>query len=89
MIPSQEEYDYLSENIDHLTLEAIVKWNNHSTILALVSEHKHGYFCFFYYFISKEDIFKEIKKFDDWKAIQENEIPVKTIKRNDYFFLHN
>ena len=33
---------------------------------------------FFFYFISKEDIFKEIKKIDNWKAVQDSDIPVKT-----------
>ena len=33
----------------------------------------------FFHFISKEDIFKEIKKLDNSKAVQQSDIPVKTI----------
>ena len=39
-IPGYEEHDSLSQNIDHLNLNAIIKWKNHSSILALVSEHR-------------------------------------------------
>ena len=34
---------------------------------------------FFFHFISKEDIFKEIKELDNSKAVQESDIPVTTI----------
>ena len=67
----------MSENIDHPTLKAIVKWKNHPSILALVSEHRT--WLIFFHFISKEDIFKEIKKLDNSKAVQESDILVKTI----------
>ena len=50
----------MSDNIDHPTLKPIIKWKNHPSILALVSEHRT--WLFFFHFISKEDIFKEIKK---------------------------
>ena len=33
---------------------------------------------FFFHFISKEDIFKEIIKKNNSKAVQESDIPVKT-----------
>ena len=45
-----------------------------------------GNFVSFYHFISKEDIFKEIKKLDTSKTVQESDIPVKTIQRNDDLF---
>ena len=32
---------------------------------------------FFLHFISKEDILKEIKKLDNWKAVQESDTPIK------------
>ena len=34
---------------------------------------------FFFHFISKEDILKEIERFDNSKGVQESDIPVKTI----------
>ena len=50
----------MSEKIDHPTLKAIVKWKNHPSILALVSEPRT--WLIFFHIISKEEIFKEIKK---------------------------
>ena len=41
---------------------------------------------FFFHFVSKEDIFKEIKISDNSKAVQESDITVKRILRNDDFF---
>ena len=64
----------MSENIDYPTLKADVKWKNHPSILALVSEHRYMFFRF----ISKEDIFREKKKIDTSKAVQESDIPVQT-----------
>ena len=79
----------MSENIDHPTLKAIIKWKNYPRILELVSEHRT--WLNFFYFISKEDILKEIKILDNSKAVQESDIPVKTIftqLMNNYFNAH-
>ena len=38
-IPSSEQYDFLSENVDHPTLRDTVKWMNHPSIFTLVSKH--------------------------------------------------
>ena len=65
----------MSENIDHPTLKAIVKWKNYPSILALVSEHMAKSF---FHFISKEDIFRKIKNLDNSKAVQKSDISVKT-----------
>ena len=43
----------MSENIDHPTLKAIVKWKNYPSILALVSEHKPWLNLFFILFLKK------------------------------------
>ena len=67
----------MSDNIDHPTLKPIIKWKNHPSILALVSEHRT--WLIFFHFISKEDILKEIKKLDNSKTVQESDILVKTI----------
>ena len=84
-IPNYENCDSLAENIDDPILKAIVKWRNYSSILAIASEYKNrANFCF--NFVSKEDVLAEIKALDVSKAIQENDIPVKTIKANDNFF---
>ena len=63
----------MSENIDYPTLKADVKWKNHPSILALVSEHRYMFFRF----ISKEDIFRETKK---------KQIPRKQFKRAIFQF---
>ena len=39
-----ENFDPLSENIDHPTLKAIVKYRKHPSIIAIVSEFTKKYF---------------------------------------------
>lgn len=40
-IPNYENHDSLSENIDHPTLNTIIKWRNLPFVLAIPSEHKN------------------------------------------------
>ena len=39
-ISSYEGCDSLSDNIDHPTLKAVVKWRNHPSILTITSAHE-------------------------------------------------
>ena len=69
----------MAKNIDDTTLKAVVKWRNHSSILAIISEYKNRANISFST-VSKEDALAEIKVLDVSKAIQEKDIPVKIIK---------
>ena len=73
------------ENIGDPSLNAIAKWKNHPSILAITSEYKNRA-NFSFNFVSKEDVLTEIKMLDVSKAIQESDIPVKIIKVNENFF---
>ena len=75
----------MAQNIDDPTLKAIIKWRNFPSILAIASEYKNRA-NFSFNFVSKEDFLTEIKVLDVSKAIQESDIPVKTINANENFF---
>ena len=75
----------MSDNIDHPTLKAIVKWRNHPSILTITSEHRNTP-KFSFNFVSKEHVLEEIQMLDSSKAIQESDIPLKLIKGNSDLF---
>ena len=62
-IPNYEGCDPLSDNIEHPTLAAIVKWRNHPSILTITSEHENTP-KFSFNFVSKEHILEEIQMLD-------------------------
>ena len=88
-IPNYENQASLAEHIDDptplLNGEAIVKWRNQPSILAIASEYKNRA-NFSFNFVSKEDVLARIKALDGSKAIQENDIPVKIVTANSNFF---
>ena len=84
-IPNYEGCDPLSDNIDHATLKAIVKWRNHPSIFTITSEHENTP-KFSFTFVSKEHVLGEIQIMDSSKAIQESDIPVKLTKENGDLF---
>ena len=88
-IPNYENQASLAEHIDDPTSllngEAIVKWRNQPSILAIASEYKNRA-NFSFNFVSKEDVLARIKALDGSKAIQENDIPVKIVTANSNFF---
>ena len=73
------------ENIGDPSLNAVAKWKNHPSILAITSEYKNRA-NFSFNFVSKEDVLTEIKMLDVSKAIQEIDIPVKVIEADENFF---
>ena len=75
-----ENFDHLSENIDHTTLKAIVKNGKHPIINAIASEFIKE--CFSFNTITIENALKEISMIDSSKTIQATDIPVKKIKDN-------
>ena len=74
----------MAENINDSTLEAIAKWRNYPSILAIASEYKNRA-NFSVNFVSKEDFLTEVKVLDVSKALQESDMSVKIIKANEYF----
>ena len=74
----------MAENINDSTLEAIAKWRNYPSILAITSEYKNRA-NFSINFVSKEDFLTEVKVLDVSKALQESDMSVKIIKANEYF----
>ena len=78
-IPNYEYCEFLRENIDNPILEAIVKWRNHPSTLAIASEYTNRKNLSLN-FVSKEDVLTEVEVLDVSKTIQESGIPVKIIK---------
>ena len=73
------------ENIGDPSLNAVAKWKNHPSILAITSEYKNRA-NFSFNFVSKEDVLTNIKVLDVSKAIQESIILVKIIRASENFF---
>ena len=69
------------ENIQDPTLEAILKYRNHPSIIAIRDKYKISE-CFKFTEVDQKEIEKEIKKLDVNKASQRSDIPTKIIKEN-------
>ena len=78
-VPSYENCDSFAENINDSTLKALVKWKNHPSILDRTN------YCF--NFVSKENIIAEIKPLHVSKAIEENDISVKSLRHMKRFVI--
>ena len=74
-IPEFSETNPLAENIYHPIFKAILKYENHSSIIAIQNAKRGPGFYFFE--VSANGIFKEIKKLKTRKATQNTDIPVK------------
>ena len=77
--------DPLSDNIDHLTLKAIMKWRNHPSVLAITTVHENRKW-FTFSSVTVADVAKEINILNSSKATQEADLPVKLLKNNKDFF---
>ena len=84
-ISNYKNCNSLAENIDNPNLKVIAKWRNHPSTLVIASEYKNRA-NFPFNSVSKEDVLTEIKMLDVSKAIQECDIPVKTIEANENLF---
>ena len=85
-ISRPNDFDPLSENIRDKTIQAIVKYRDHPSIVAIRNKcNRTPYFIFPN--ISAEEITKEIRKLDPSKASHDNDIPTKIIKENADIFL--
>ena len=86
-LPESQNADPLSGNIDHPTLKAIVKWRNHSSVLAITAVHENRE-RFTFSYVTIEDVVKEINILYSSKAIQEADLLVKLLKNNKDFLQH-
>ena len=84
-ISRPNDFDPLSENIRDKTIQAIVKYRDHPSIVAIRNKcNRTPYFIFPN--VSAEEITKEIRKLDPSKASHDNDIPTKIIKENADIF---
>ena len=75
----------LVSNNNYATLKAILKYRNHSSIIAIQSKCKDkGNFNFNE--VDQKQIEKEILKLDVNKASQSSDIPIKVLKENSDIF---
>ena len=79
-ISRYSEFDPAPENIADPTLEAIFKYKDHPSILAIQSHCEKGTFRFSE--VNIENIKKDILKLDKNKASQHSDIPIKIIKED-------
>ena len=79
-IQKLENFDPLSENIDHPTLKVIVKYRKHPSAIAIASEFTKG--CFSFYTITIEYALNKLvcSMLDSSKDIQATNIPIKIKK---------
>ena len=84
-ISRPNNFDPLSENIRDKTIQAIVKYRDHPSIVAIRNKcNRTPYFIFPN--VSAEEISKEIRKLDPSKSSHDNDIPTKIIKENADIF---
>ena len=84
-LPESQNADPLSDNIDHPTLKAIMKWRNHPSVLTVTAVHENRD-RFTFSSVTLADVAKEINILDSSNAIQEADLPVKFLKDNKDFF---
>ena len=75
-------------NVEDPILKAIVKYENHPSILRIKNYMKEKDLYFSFEFVNKPKISKEINKLDEKNACQQHDIPVKLIKSNKDLFSH-
>ena len=85
-IPGFSEINPLAENISHPIFKAILKYENHPSIIAIQNAKRGPGFYFFE--VSANDVFKEIKKLKTRKATQNTDIPVKILRENAIFSVY-
>ena len=84
-LPESQNSDPWSNNIDHPTLKAIVKWRSHPTVLTITAVHEIRE-RFTFGPVTFADVAKEINILNSSKAIQEVDLPVKLLKDNNDLF---
>ena len=84
-LPDSQNADPLSEDIDHPTLKAFLKWKNHASALAITVFHKNQQRFTFSRF-TLADAAKENNILNSSKVLQEANLSVKILKDNKEFF---
>ena len=84
-IPKKDHTDSIVENVRDPILKAILKYRKNTSILAIKRRIKSGP-VFTFNHIMEEEVLKEIKNLDAWKASQEDDLPTKIIKENSDIF---
>ena len=84
-ISKYSKYESFIDNIEDQILTAILKYKNHQSIIAIQNKFKGGD-VFYFRELEKEEIQKEIHKFNNNKASQHSDIPPKIIKSNSDIF---
>ena len=84
-ISRPNDFDPLSVNIRDKTIQAIVKYRDHPSIVAIRNKCNRTP-DFIFPNVSAEEITKEIRKLDPSKASHDNDIPTKIIKENADIF---
>ena len=77
-IPGYSGINILAGRISHPTLKAILKYQNHPSVVAINNLNKN--YNFYFSFVSEEDFLEEIKKLNPRKSIQSTDIPIKLLK---------
>ena len=83
-IPEYQETDPFANNISHPMLQAILKYRNHPSIVAIKNLNKSSRFDF--YRVSVQDVVKEIKKLSTRKTTQFTDLPLKILTENSDIF---
>ena len=81
MIPKYSEYDPSVDRVENCTIRAILKYENHPSILP-IRERKKAQISFCSKEVSIEEIQKEILNLNNKKASQNSDTPAKIIKEN-------
>ena len=84
-IPKKDHTDSIVENVRDPILKAILKYRKNTSILAIKRRIKSGP-VFTFNHIMEEEVLKEIKNLDAWKASQEDDLPTEIIKENSDIF---
>ena len=81
------EYENLNSNIENIkdpVFRAILKYKNHSSIIAINEKSKNAKFSF--HEVNNEKVAKEIRRLNKNKASQKSDIPIRIIKGNADIF---
>ena len=79
-----KDIDFSEECVPHPALKAIMKFRGHPSVSAITNAFNLQSFSFSK--VSVDDVFKEIKKLGNRKAIPKTDIPVKILKQNADIF---
>ena len=83
-IPEFSDTNLLAERLSDPVLKAILKYKNHSSIVAIRKANNNSHFHFNE--VSVEEVYKERRKFSTRKSVQSTDIPIRVLKENADIF---